>query len=135
MDAIRASAIPRAMRYLLSAMLLAVSGSASAEDTPPPSPPPAPAQSDFVFPQAVYNPPPRYPTGSADDYESGTVVVVLDVDPEGAISKVAMDRSSGYPRLDAAAIEAAAAWRFTPAQEGGKPVRSRVRVPVTFVAE
>lgn len=87
MDAIRASAIPRAMRYLLSAMLLAVSGSASAEDTPPPSPPPAPAQSDFVFPQAVYNPPPRYPTGSADDYESGTVVVVLDVDPEGPFPK------------------------------------------------
>ena len=79
--------------------------------------------------------PPRDPTGSADDYESGTVVLVLDVDPEGVISKVAMDRSSGYPKLDAAAIEAAASWRFTPAQEGGKPVRSRVRVPVTFVAE
>lgn len=133
MDAIRASAIRRAMRCLLPVVFLAVSGGASAEAPPPP--PPAPAESDFVFPQAVYNPPPRYPTGSADDYESGTVVLVLDVDPEGAISKVAMDRSSGYPKLDAAAIEAAAAWRFTPAQEGGKPVRSRVRVPVTFVAE
>lgn len=41
------------------------------------------------------------------------------------------------PRLnaDAAAKEAAASWRFTPALDGGKPVRSMVRVPVTFVAE
>lgn len=133
MDAIRVSAIRRVMRCLLPVVLLAVGSGASA-DTPPPPPPPA-AHSDFVFPQAVYNPPPRYPSGSADDFESGTVVLVLDVDAEGAISKVAMDRSSGYPKLDAAAIEAAAAWRFTPAQEAGKPVRSRVRVPVTFVAE
>lgn len=132
MDAIRVSAIRRVMRGLLPVVLLAAGSGASAEAPPPP--PPA-AHSDFVFPQAVYNPPPRYPSGSADDFESGTVVLVLDVDAEGAISKVAMDRSSGYPKLDAAAIEAAAAWRFTPAQEGGKPVRSRVRVPVTFVAE
>lgn len=133
MDAIRGSAIRRVMRCLLPVALLAVSGSASAEAPPPP--PPAPAQSDFVFPQAVYNPPPRYPSGSADDYEAGTVVLVLNLDPEGGVSRVAMDNSSGYPKLDAAAIEAAAAWRFTAAQEGGKPVRSRVRVPVTFVAE
>ncbi|WNH54182.1 energy transducer TonB [Stenotrophomonas oahuensis] len=133
MDAIRVSSGRKGVGRLLPVLLLAISGTVLAEAPPPP--PPVPPQSDFVFPQAVYNPPPRYPTGSADDYESGTVVLVLDVDPEGAISKVAMDRSSGYPKLDAAAIEAAAAWRFTPAQEGGKPIRSRVRVPVTFVAE
>lgn len=137
MDAIGVSRSRWALRHMLTAVLLTTSGGAFADAPPPPPPPPGSASlpSDFVLPQAVYNPPPRYPTGSADAQEAGTVVLTLKVDAEGGITGVTLDRSSGYPKLDAAAKEAAASWRFTPALDGGKPVRSMVRVPVTFVAE
>lgn len=131
MDAKRSSAIRMGLQRLLPALLL-VGFAGSAFAVVQPAPPPT---FDFVPPQAGQNPPPRYPSESADAGESGTVVVVLKIEADGTISKVALDTSSGFPRLDAAALEAAAGWHFTPAQEGGKPVPVRVRVPVTFVAE
>ena len=45
---------------------------------------------------------------------------------------VKVEKSSADPRFDAAAVERARTWRFTPKIKDGKPVASRVRVPVTF---
>jgi len=43
--------------------------------------------------------------------------------------------SSGDARLDVAAQEAAAKWRFNPAKKRGQPIASKVRVPVEFALD
>ncbi|WP_312316178.1 energy transducer TonB [Stenotrophomonas sp.] len=131
MDATRNSTISKGrQRCLWALLLMAIAGSAFASVQPAPSP-----TFDFVPPQAIHNPPPRYPPGSADAAEAGTVVLTLRIEADGTVSKVALDQSSGFPRLDAAAMEAAASWLFSPAQEDGRPVPVKAQIPVRFVAE
>jgi protein TonB len=45
---------------------------------------------------------------------------------------VAVEKSSGSPHLDAAALEAVKAWRFTPARRGADAVESWMLVPIVF---
>ena len=51
---------------------------------------------------------------------------------EGRATSVSLVRSSGFPRLDAAAVEGVRRWTFAPAQAAGLAIPSRVEVPVTF---
>jgi protein TonB len=41
-------------------------------------------------------------------------------------------KSSGFPRLDEAAITAIRKWSFSPAVQNSQPVKSWTRVQVTF---
>src|SRR5690606_24490258 len=76
--------------------------------------------------------PPDYPAEALKEGVVGTTVLVVDVDAEGGVSGLKIDRSSGDPRLDSAALEAASRWKFKPEIKGGKPVAGQVRVPVQF---
>jgi protein TonB len=60
------------------------------------------------------------------------VIVNVEVDADGRAADVSLSRSSGFPLLDQAALEAVRRWTFEPAREGGFPVASRVDVPVRF---
>jgi TonB family protein len=81
---------------------------------------------------AVAVPAPTYPKGAAKAGLGGTVVLIVDVAADGSAAAVKVEKSSADPRFDAAAVERARTWRFTPKIKDGKPVASRVRVPVTF---
>ena len=76
--------------------------------------------------------PPVYPAEALKEGVVGTTVLVVDVDAEGGVSGLKIDRSSGDPRLDSAALEAASRWKFKPGIKGGKPIAGQVRVPVQF---
>lgn len=76
--------------------------------------------------------PPAYPAEAVTRKLDGKVVLVLDLDAEGAVTGVNVERSEPAGVFDAAAVEAAWKWRFEPARERGKAVASKVRVPVTF---
>lgn len=79
---------------------------------------------------------PDYPPTSRRLGEEGSVVVLVLVDPEGKVSDGKIQTSSGFPRLDEAALKhALRAWRFTPGTEGGKPVSVWHAVKVTFRIE
>ncbi len=78
------------------------------------------------------NPPPRYPRLSRRRGEEGTVVLDVDVDPEGTVRSLRVSRTSGFERLDEAAREAVAGWIFTPAQAGGVAVGHTTEVRVRF---
>ena len=86
-----------------------------------------PAASDAVF----HNRPPVYPGESVRRGERGTVVVVIQVSPEGRAAAVDVVSSSGHVLLDQAAREAVLAWRFLPAMQGGRAVGSEL--PMRFV--
>jgi protein TonB len=78
------------------------------------------------------NPAPVYPTLSRRLGEEGTVVLRVQIDSEGLARTVELAQSSGYPRLDQAALEAVRRWRFAPAQRDGRAVEAWVRVPIVF---
>jgi periplasmic protein TonB len=86
----------------------------------------------FARPNYLRNPPPLYPTESKTAGEEGVVLLIVQVTQDGRVSSVAVRRSSGFPRLDRAAITAVQRWHFTPARMAGVPVQSKVEVPVRF---
>ena len=78
------------------------------------------------------NPPPPYPEEANRKKQEGKVLVSVQVETNGRPNSVTLISSSGFPLLDAAALEAVRKWTFEPANVGGLPVASRVEVPVVF---
>ena len=64
--------------------------------------------------------------------QQGVVLVNVEVDADGLASDVNVSRSSGFPQLDEAAVQAVRQWKFEPARAAGFPVSSHVEVPVRF---
>ena len=42
--------------------------------------------------------------------------------PDGSVGQIRLRRSSGYPRLDEAALDAVRRWRYVPARRGDEPI-------------
>lgn len=78
------------------------------------------------------NPKPLYPLEARRARQEGTVILDVQVSADGIPLSVSLAHSSGFPSLDRAAVAAARAWRFEPAQTAGVAIRSRVQVPVRF---
>ena len=62
---------------------------------------------------------------------SGTVVLECEIDSDGSINHVVVI-SSDHPAFSAAAIAGLQETKLEPARKGGRPVRSRLRIPVDF---
>jgi protein TonB len=101
------------------------------EPTPQPDPAPA-AVLVRARPDYLTNPPPRYPRIARERGWEGTVILRIEVLPDGAVGSVEVAQSSNHRALDDAAVEAARRWRFIPARLGNESVRSFVEVPVTY---
>ncbi len=77
-----------------------------------------------------------YPPASRRMGEEGTVVVRVVVGIDGRVVSAVIARSSGFERLDAAALrQALAKWRFVPALSDGRPVVAEREIPVSFRLE
>jgi protein TonB len=88
----------------------------------------APAQ-DLKTSQRVE---PSYPPTSRRLGEEGTVKLRILVDPSGRSKQVEVATSSGFPRLDQAAMEAVKRWRFVAATNGSSAIEAWTQVSVTF---
>ena len=104
----------------------------------PPSPS-APAPAPKMIPasaiQYLVPPEPEYPRLSRRNGETGTVIVRAFADEAGAPHQVQVERSSGFARLDEAAMSAVRKTRFKPYTEDGKAVAGWVRMPFPFELE
>lgn len=78
------------------------------------------------------NPKPGYPSFSRRRGEEGRVLLEVYILPDGRVGEVRLKRSSGYPRLDAAAQEAVKGWRYVPARQGGRAIPYWYVQPVDF---
>jgi protein TonB len=104
---------------------------------PPVEPAPRPAPAAAVSPARfdadyLHNPRPAYPVLSRRLGEEGRVVLNVRVLADGSPGRVEVQASSGYPRLDQAALEAVSRWRFVPAKRGEEPLDASVLVPLNF---
>jgi protein TonB len=75
---------------------------------------------------------PVYPAQEIRQQHTGTVLLSVEVLPNGRVGEVRIDQSSGYPRLDASATHEARQWRFKPGTSDGVAVAMWRRVPITF---
>lgn len=80
----------------------------------------------------LHNPAPAYPLQSQQMNEEGSVLLSVLVSAQGAALSVQIKQSSGFARLDEAALEAVRQWRFVPAKRGAEPVEGWVVVPIFF---
>ncbi len=79
------------------------------------------------------NQPPSYPELALQRGWHGTVWLRLQIDVQGKIVKVEIERSSGYDILDHEAMRAVSQWKAQPAKRRGKPVETVEILPVRFV--
>lgn len=115
--------------------------------TPHPQPPPPPPVAAPVVPAApvaaVRVAPvidakrncrePVYPAISVRLGEVGSVVLSLLVGVDGRVTDSRVDQSSGYRRLDQAAIKGLSLCRFAPGTVDGKPEPAWAKIRYTFV--
>ena len=78
---------------------------------------------------------PLYPPQSRRLGEHGSGVFKVLVGENGRPVEVSVVQSSGFARLDQAAMDAIRRWVFKPAVQNSQPVRSWTKVQVTFRLE
>lgn len=99
-----------------------------------PPPPAAPVATPVAPAPVVRVPPvidaahscqqPEYPATSRRLEEAGAVVLQFLIDTDGRVIDSKIDSSSGFPRLDKAALSALSLCRFKPGTVDGKPEQS-----------
>ena len=102
-----------------------------------PSAPPAPARIELPSSDAAYlnNPKPAYPALSKRMGEQGKVVLRVLIGVDGTAQQAEIRTSSGYDRLDQAALATVQRWRYVPGKRGGVPEAMWFNVPINFVLE
>ena len=75
---------------------------------------------------------PEYPTPEIRMGHEGTVWLTIEILPNGRVGAVRIDQTSGFTRLDDAAVREARKWRMKPGTQDGIAIAMYKRVPVTF---
>lgn len=102
---------------------------------PPPAPAAAPAAAaptiaaePIVPPDgsaaSLKNPAPKYPVESRRKREEGAVRLRVVITPDGLVKAISVARSSGFERLDEAALDTVRKWKFKPGMQAGNPVEA-----------
>ena len=119
----------------------AVTPAAAPAATPSSGPPsaaesvmPASSRSTDADYKAAYlnNPRPAYPLLAIRQGAQGQVLLLVEVLTDGRAGRIDLEKSSGHAALDAAAINAVRAWRFTPARKDGLLATQTVSIPIQF---
>ena len=78
---------------------------------------------------------PVYPALSRRLGEEGKLVLRVELDESGQVNIAQVVNSSGYKRLDEAAMTAVKTWRCNPPMRSGNPVRAIALQPFNFVLQ
>ena len=141
--------LPKAVASPDPAPATAPTGTLDPEPTAPATPTPAPtaaqasattdAPAAIVMPSssAAYlnNPRPSYPSISRRMGEQAKVMLRVFVNAQGQPEQIQIQQSSGFDRLDKAAVDAVRRWKFTPGSRNGVAEAMWNIVPINFVLE
>lgn len=98
-----------------------------------PAPPTGPVSVNNLDERLLSGNPPKYPMESRRKKEQGTVVLRLVIGTDGRIQDISIAQSSGFDRLDQAALSAVRGWRWQPVIQNGAAVPVRGTLPIPFV--
>lgn len=84
-----------------------------------------------VAPVPLKTPPPEYPRELRDQQVSGLVTVVVVIDETGAVESAEIGKFSNVAFREPS-LDAVQKWRFKPGQKDGKPVKTKVTIPLRF---
>jgi protein TonB len=98
---------------------------------------PVPARVELPSSDADYlnNPKPPYPPLSKRMGEQGKVVIRTLIGADGVAQEASIHQSSGFDRLDQAALATARKWRYVPGKRAGVAEAMWFNVPFSFVLE
>lgn len=98
---------------------------------------PSPPKLELPSSDADYlnNPKPAYPPLSKRMGEQGKVVIRTLIGVDGMAQEASIHKSSGFDRLDQAALTTARKWRYAPGKRAGVAEAMWFNVPFTFVLE
>lgn len=100
---------------------------------------PTPQLPQLVLPSTdadyLQNPKPPYPSLSKRLGEQGKVIVRVLIGVDGTAQKAEIKQSSGFERLDQAALATVLRWRYVPGKRAGVPEAMWFNVPINFVLE
>jgi protein TonB len=82
-------------------------------------------------PVPIHRVEPEYSEEARKAHAMGSVLVMVEVGPDGRVHNARVARSIGLG-LDEKAMEAVLAWRFRPGTKDGKPVTVQAQIEVTF---
>ena len=75
----------------------------------------------------AFAPAPEYPAEAKSQQLQGDCVILMVIDkPSGRVTAATIEKSTGHPILDRAALDACKRWQFKPGMV------SKVRTPMTF---
>lgn len=83
----------------------------------------------------LQNPKPPYPAMSRRLGEQGKTSVRVLIGPDGQPQRAEVAQSSGFDRLDQAAVATAMRWRYVPGKRGGVPEAMWFSVPINWVLD
>ena len=110
-----------------------------ASEAPAAGPPLASAGLSVELPssdaQYLQNPKPTYPPTSRRLGEQGTVLVQVLIGVDGNAQKAEIKKSSGFLRLDQAALATVLKWRYVPGKRAGVAEAMWFTVPISFALE
>lgn len=98
----------------------------------PVTPPPEPIDPPRFDAAYLNNPTPVYPPLSLRLGEKGRVLLRVYVLSDGSPAQIEIRKSSGYSRLDQAALAAVRKWKFISAMRGTEKVAEWVVFPISF---
>jgi len=102
----------------------------------PPLPPPQPVVlTNELSVSCPERSPPAYPRLSLRMNEQGKVILRVELGDDGRIANVTIKSSSGYPRLDDAALSAVKTWRCKPTIRNGVAIQAVALQPFNFTLE
>jgi len=96
--------------------ILAIGSSQSLDAAPPAG------DTDLGAPTAANEHASYYPPLSALLGEAGRATVGFEIGTDGSVSNPVIEKSSGFPALDAAAVQSAKLWRYNAARRNGQAV-------------
>ena len=120
-----------------AAVAAATASANTGSTTSAPAAPTAPPKVELPSSDADYlnNPKPQYPALSKRLQEQGKVVVRVLIGTDGQASQASVKVSSGFERLDQAALNTVLKWRYVPGKRGGVPEAMWFDVPVNWVLQ
>lgn len=127
------------LAYVAASTTTAVAHTTTSNQASAPPIQAAPAPAALVLPSSdadyLNNPRPPYPPMSRRLREQGKVVVRTLIGVDGTAQQAEIKQSSGFDRLDQAALATALRWRYVPGKRSGVAETMWFNLPFTFVLE